>query len=312
MNAGLQVWIEDRLAKPAPLPVQEFAASLAARGHGSVVAVLFYGSGLRSGDLADGLLDFYVLVDRLADWHGRGLAAAANRLLPPNVFYQEALIGTQTLRAKVAVLSLAQFQRGMRAASLDTTLWARFTQPVICAWRRDADALTSCAAALAHAAASAAGWAAKLGPQAATAQDYWSALFRRTYATELRVERGERADTVFDFDPVYYEVLLPLAWQAAGIAFELSEGGLLQPQIGSAQRRAAEQSWRRRQALGKPLNLARLAKAAFTFDNGADYLAWKIERHSGVKLALSDWQRRHPILSAPAIIWRLRRRSVLR
>ncbi|MDB5985903.1 MAG: hypothetical protein JWR16_956 [Nevskia sp.] len=312
MNAELPIWIERRLAAAAPNPVQEFAAHLAARGRGSVVAVLFYGSGLRGGDLADGLLDFYVVVDRLSDWHGRGFAAAANRLLPPNVFYEEALIGTQKLRAKVAVLSLAQFENGMRLGSLDTTLWARFTQPVICAWHRDAAALTASAAAVASAATTAASWAARLGPESASARDFWRALFRRTYATELRVERSERADAVVGFDPVYYEVLLPLAWKAAGIAFQLSDDGLLQPQIRTEQRRAAEKSWQRRQALGKPLNVARLAKAAFTFDNGADYLAWKIERHSGVKLKLSAWQRRHPILAAPAIIWRLKRRSVLR
>lgn len=238
--------------------------------------------------------------------------AAANRLLPPNVFYEEALIGTQTLRAKVAVLSLAQFERGMRMSSLDTTLWARFTQPAVCAWRRDAAALAASAAAVASACTTAASWAARLGPQAASAQDFWRGLFRHTYATELRVERGERADAVLGFDPAYYEMLLPLAWKSAGIAFQLTAEGLLQPQIGAAQRRAAEKAWRRRQALGKPLNIARLAKAAFTFDNGADYLAWKIERHSGTKLVLSDWQRRHPILAAPAIIWRLKRRSVLR
>jgi len=312
VNAELQLWIEQKLATATAPAVEEFAARLAARGHGSVLVVLFYGSGLRSGDLADGLLDFYLIVDRLSHWHGRGIAAAANRLLPPNVFYQEALIDTQTLRAKVAVLSLAQFQRGMRAERLDTTLWARFTQPARCAWSRDTTAFTACAAACASAATTAAGWAARLGPQAASAQDYWRALFHRTYASELRVERGTRSDTVVGYDPAYYEALLPLAWRAAGIRFEQGADGLLQPGISAAQRQAAERAWRRRQILGKPLNIVRLAKAAFTFDNGADYLAWKIERHSGVKLGLTEWQRRHPILAAPAVLWRLRRRSVLR
>ncbi len=312
MIAALPDWIESQLcAAPAPA-VQEFAAHLAAHGHGSVLAVLFYGSGLRSGDLADGLLDFYVLVDRLRDWHGPGLAALANRLLPPNVFYQEQTIGTQQLRAKIAVLSLEQFQQGMHADSLDTTLWARFSQPVMCAWSRDAAALKGTAAALAQAAVTAASWAARLGPASATAQDYWRSLFQRTYATELRVERGERAQDVLGFDPTYYDVLLPMAWNGGGIHFQRRADGLLEPQITPQQRKTAARAWQRRQRLGQPLNLLRLSKAAFTFDNGADYLAWKIERHSGVKLNLTDWQRRHPILAAPGIIWRLKRRSVLR
>ena len=44
----------------------------------------------------------------------------------------------------------------------------------------------------------------------------------------------------------------------------------------------------------------------------AEYAAWKVERHSGVKLELSDWQRRHPLLAAPGVYLRLRRQGLLR
>ncbi len=257
MIAALPDWIESQLcAAPAPA-VQEFAAHLAARGHGSVLAVLFYGSGLRSGDLADGLLDFYVLVDRLRDWHGPGLAALANRLLPPNVFYQEQTIGTQQLRAKIAVLSLEQFQQGMHADSLDTTLWARFSQPVMCAWSRDAAALKGTAAALAQAAVTAASWAARLGPASATAQDYWRSLFQRTYATELRVERGERAQDVLGFDPTYYDVLLPMAWNGGGIHFQRRADGLRSSAAGFARKVSRKSAPRRRTARTHPMGFRR-------------------------------------------------------
>ena len=57
--------------------------------------------------------------------------------------------------------------------------------------------------------------------------------------------------------------------------------------------------------------LRSLAASNF-FEGGADYLAWKIERHSGVSLELADWQRRHPLLAAPALLWQLRRRDAAR
>jgi hypothetical protein len=85
-------------------------------------------------------------------------------------------------------------------------------------------------------------------------------------------------------------------------------GGRLKP--GLPRRRA--HAWALRRACGKALNVLRLCKAAFTFEGGADYLAWKIERHSGVSLELADWQRRHPLLAAPALLWRLRRRGAVR
>ena len=56
--------------------------------------------------------------------------------------------------------------------------------------------------------------------------------------------------------------------------------------------------WKARRLRGKALSVLRLIKAAFTFQGGADYLAWKIERHSGVAVKLSAWQRRHPILAS--------------
>jgi hypothetical protein len=67
-----------------------------------------------------------------------------------------------------------------------------------------------------------------------------------------------------------------------------------------------------RRQLGKPLNLLRLIKAAFTFDGAIDYVVWKVERHSGVRLEIQPWQRRHPLLAAPRLYYQLRKRRVMR
>jgi hypothetical protein len=64
--------------------------------------------------------------------------------------------------------------------------------------------------------------------------------------------------------------------------------------------------------VGKLLNLARLVKAAFTFQGGLDYVLWKVKRHSGVEIQVTDWQRRHPVLAAPSLAWKLYRRGAFR
>ena len=46
--------------------------------------------------------------------------------------------------------------------------------------------------------------------------------------------------------------------------------------------------------------MLRLAKASFTFAGGAEYIAWKINRHAGTSIELKPWQRRHPLLAALA------------
>ncbi|MEM7487988.1 MAG: hypothetical protein AAF390_02580, partial [Pseudomonadota bacterium] len=74
----------------------------------------------------------------------------------------------------------------------------------------------------------------------------------------------------------------------------------------------ARWAWAARVVVGKPLNLIRVVKGAFTFDGAADYIAWKVERHSGRALELTDFQRRHPLLAAPRVLWRLLRDRVVR
>ena len=80
-----------------------------------------------------------------------------------------------------------------------------------------------------------------------------------------------------------------------------------------AQARAgAAKAWRRFRRRGKALTLIRLAKATTTYAGGVDYLAWKINRHAGTKIAVKPWQRRWPILGALTLLPRLLRRGAIR
>jgi hypothetical protein len=299
------------LERKVPAAVTALAAELAARAGEATAAVLFYGSALRDAAL-DGVLDFYVLTDRPIVWPGSRWTSLAGRVLPPNVGYLETVIGGTTLRTKYAVMTLAQFRRAMSAESMDTTLWARFSQPVACVRTRGDAEAQEVRAAIAEAVITAARWAAMLGPERGEPTDFWRALYQRTYAAELRVERGARADDLVARDAARYAALLPAAWRAGGLAFAVAEAGGRAPPWRAKERAAAERRWRRRRRLGRPMNLLRLLKAASTFDNAADYVAWKVERHSGYRIEPSEFQRRHPLLAAPALYLKLRARGVLR
>ena len=143
--------ITGELTTPVPPILTAFIEKMV--GTARPLGVLFYGSVVRAlttnDDIAaealtEGVLDFYVIVDRQSDWPRGWISRLANRLLPPNVEYHEHTIDGMTLRAKVAILSLDQFRRLTRPQSRDTTIWARFSQPVRLVWVRDesaADAL---------------------------------------------------------------------------------------------------------------------------------------------------------------------------
>ena len=299
MSGDLGGLLSQELAAPQPPEVTASAASLAAAAP-TATAVLFYGSALRTGDLG-GVLDFYVLTERPHRKGGRGLA---NRLLPPEVGYREQAGAGRLLRAKVAVMTMDQFRKAASGRTLDTSVWTRFAQPAALVWSRDEAAAQAVRAAVVEAAITAAGFAMALGPERGTAGDFWAALFRRTYAAEFRVEAAGREQSIVGAAPERYEVLLPLAWRAGGLPFQAVEG-VLTPSLASSQRRRLKRRWALRQALGKPLNLARIGKAAFTFDGAARYAAWKIERHTGVAIAVTPWRERHPLLAAPIAAWRL-------
>lgn len=272
------------------------AAEIARRHGATVAAVLFYGSGLRETD-PQAILDLYVLVDDLKAFHGRWGVAFAGRLLPPNVLFLPANAPTNA-GFKVAVMTLAQFAARMRPDAYDTTLWARFCQPSAAVYVRDETAAQRVRGAMEDAARTALYWARALGPKDGDACACWTALFRATYGAELRVEGGGRAQTIVDFAPLWYEGL----FRQYGVTHPIAE----------ADRRRACRRWSRRQRIGKLLNLIRLAKALFTFVGGVDYIVWKLQRHSGQSIVLTDWQKRHPLLAAPKVLLSLFRRGILR
>ena len=226
--------------------------------------------------------------------HRNGIARRANRLLPPNVYYFEHEVAGRTLRAKVAVVSLGQFEQKVSTATSNPYFWARFAQPCALVYARSDDARRRALAALATAVMTALTNAAALGAEGGAAQ--WVAILEATYRTELRPESVSRAGDIVDADREYYENLAA------------SPDGLQAISDGSAQvvsEASVRRLWWRRRLAGKLLTVTRLIKAGFTFQGGADYIAWKISRHSGIEVTVTPWQRRHPILAALILAPRL-------
>lgn len=304
----IQVFLRDELHSPQLPDALALADDVRRHYGGAVLAILLYGSCLRDRT-SDGLFDFYVVVDGYAAAGLSMLGALAARLLPPAVFHHKLPSGRSVLRAKVAVIALADMRRRMEAQRIDTTLWARFCQPAALLYVRDRGVIDRLTVILGEAIVTAALWAARLGPDVGSVRDYWRGLLRATYAAELRVEQPHRVDAVVAAAPQRYERLLADAWCVLGLSAP-SAGPILNP-LGAEVRRRHVESWRRRRWLTKSLNALRLAKAAFTFSGGADYVLWKVERHSG-PLALSGFQRKHPVLAAPSILWLLIRYRMVR
>jgi len=293
---SLRALVAGELDVALPPPVAAMVAEVRRRWGGTVRAVLFYGSCLRAGRDGGGLLDLYVLTGAGTGPRRRGTARLASRLLPPDVYYLEVPFEGRRVRAKCALLELGRFERLTSPVTFQPYFWARFAQPVGLAFAADG-VRGRIETALARAVGALYLAARPLVPAGTSARDFWIAAFRATYATELRPERPDRPRELVDRYPERYARLFAL----------LEEAGL--PLADPVR---ARRDWRLRRWQGKLLSVLRLSKAAFTFAGGADYLAWKIERHSGVPVRLSPFHRRHPFLAALHLGLRLYRARAFR
>jgi len=314
----LDALLSAELRAPVPEPVARVVDAIRSR-HQGVSSVLFYGSCLRRGT-CEGVLDFYVLVDGYRVSHASRLQAALGWLVPPNVFYLEIEHEGERLRAKYAVIAVRDFLRAARGRRVDARIWSRFCQPSRLAWARDdaarADALAAARAATLTAVDRMLTWLPGDGPvQRFEPSELWTTAFRETYRAELRGEKAETIDAIYAaqgerFDRAAVAALREL--EARGKLRLLSVGRELEVASDPARRRRARRAWQLRRPLAKCLAITALVKTPLTFDGWVDYAIFKVERHSGMRIELSESQRRRPFLHAVPILARLLRQGVLR
>lgn len=287
----LRELVRKELAFPVDPRVSDMARAIAERHGRASRAVLFYGSCLRENQLEGLMLDFYLIVsDYRSAYHKRWLASA-NRLIPPNVFYFE----HGGLISKYAVLSEADFEHECSPDAWTVSTAARFAQPSRLLWSSGARQATRMVEIISQATPTLLGWSLSLAPKNGGMIGLWKKAFELTFGSELRAERSDRSSRIVEADRPRYESFARAA----------------EPLVDHWGPRA-DRWWRKKQRKGKLYSIPRLAKASFTFAGGADYIAWKINRHSEANIRLKPWQRRHPLLAAISLLPRLLKSGAVR
>ncbi|MBW2267763.1 MAG: hypothetical protein JRH16_04230 [Deltaproteobacteria bacterium] len=306
--AGL---VRDELTRPAPEAAACIAGAIRDELGPTCASVLFYGSCLRK-DTAEGVLDFYAVVDEYA---AAGLPRWSHGL-PPSVLWIEcdAPDGSR-LRSKYAVVTADDFARGVAPGGYRTGFWARFCQPALSAWHRDPAALDDLVQLCEQAVLTAVVTIAPLLDDPADAQQFWQRAFSETYRREMRSESPETISSIFDASPERFAVVLrvaldelesrgalPVAWD--GARFELT--------LPAHERDARRKTWNRRRPLAKALYVAQLLQTAFLQTDWLPYALWKVERHTGVPIAHSARQRRHPFIFGWPLLFKILRARQIR
>lgn len=278
-------------------------------------AVILYGSCLRSTDLLDGLVDFYVLVENTPRAEPRLWLRLGGRILPPNVYYLETPLGDQTVRCKYAVLSLAQFERGTGPGWFHSYLWGRFAQPVKPVWCDSPATRARLHAAFLRAGETLLRRAIPALPPEGRLSDLWQGALALSYATELRAERQGRAAELAGHGQAFFGALTQCLEPRLGGLLQIgNDDGTLhyRSHASRSARRLAPMLWALRRVQGKALSVARLIKGLFTFEGGLDYLAWKLSRHSGQEVVIPGKVRRRPLIHIWGFMRQLYARGVFR
>lgn len=317
--ASLESTVEQELRSPVAPEIEWLAGEIAANHGETVLGVLFYGSCLRN-DTIDGVLDFWVVVDDYREAYAKGWLARINQIAPPNVFYIEREHQGQTLRSKYGVISRQGFEKGTSFAAWHPYIWARFAQPARALACRDDAARQVLVAVVANAILTMVGrlvcvLPARGGELRFSLAAFWQEAFRRTYDSERRPEAEEVIRGHYAMDEERYNTVATFALhqlasdgrfaeataQARSFRVTMSEGA----------RRRSQLRWRLMRPYARFLGLVRLAKTAITFGDWVPYVLWKLERHTGRRLELSERQRKHPLIFAwPIILPLLLRRNL--
>lgn len=288
--------------------VAEAARALAALGGDSVRGVLFFGS-RRSGLPTDAFsaYDFFVAVSAHRPFYERLRRAAASRrsplllsalnaCMPPNQIALDLEVAGQGLRAKCAVIRLADLQRETGPRRRDHFCAGRLFQPVTIAHAADEAAQEALLDVLVSAHEQTLAWSRPWLPARFDAAEYARTLLRVSMSWEVRPEPASRADALFEGQREYHrEVFGVLLEELAGGGALVSAGqdryALARPVTALERLRL---SFYFRRSLARAT--LRWFKYMVTYQGWVDYILRKASRHTGYDAELSERERRWPWL----------------
>ncbi len=274
-----------------------------------VLGFIYYGSSLRDINNNDKMLDFYVLVDSYGKTHKNPLRALLNLLLPPAVYYLENKNeDTSISTCKYSIISLKSFEKKCTKRAFLSQIWGRFSQPAIVLFAKDKTIHKRIQTARANAIKHIASQAAPLFTKQVSAIEFWSRAYCESYKTELRPESPKsRTLEIVKRHKNRYEKLSDILFGAPD-----KDGVYTLPANSQFDRFICKLKWALRRVLGKIIAAMRIINSAFTFSGGLDYALHKLQSHSGVKIEVTDSQRRHPVLWSPVLAWKLWKKGAFR
>ncbi|MCH9025633.1 MAG: hypothetical protein IIA05_00775 [Proteobacteria bacterium] len=283
--------------------------AMADRAGSNLRAVIFFGSHLvNSAPGQHSAADWVVIVDEyrpfyreFSAWFGYPavLVALLNRLLPPNVIHIPAAEGAGI---KAVIISAKDFARAMGARAKDHFCKGRLVQKVEIIYARDDEVRERVNERLLDARMGTLDWVPLYADEKFTVESYCLAMMQTSYGAEIRPESNDRVlEVIAQQQTSLIESFKPVL--DAGIERGVLTRDERKYRLTRPPGKAQKWRWRWYFRKSKIRATLRWLKYVMTFTGWPDYIVRKLERRSGIKVELTDAERRWPlVLMWPKII----------
>jgi predicted nucleotidyltransferase len=276
--------ISKETSKELPEDIQFLVKAIIRTYGDAVCCILFYGSCLRNGNVYDGIVDFYVIVNSYCKAYKNRFFTLLNSILPPNVFYIEvANLDGKTLRAKYSIFSLKHIKKMTTLSSFNPYLWARLVQPVRIVFTKDEDAKEIIEQSILKSATTFLTKVLPCLPTKIDSKTLWDKAFLLTYKTEIRPENKNTVVNIYKSNPIYFDNILMSTIKILSYPINIKKSDsdfYLEVHITKRIRIFYYITWFIRIIEGKILTFLRLIKSLFTFKGALSYGYYKLSKHT--------------------------------
>lgn len=304
------------LAPSADPTLPAFTRYFQKRFGSQLLAIILYGSCLSQVTRRESsIYDFFLICDRYRPFYRSLKLALFNYCLPPNIFYFE-LTDSEfgRLAGKCSVTSLRDFQHETSPRACDTYHLGRFAKRVVIAYTQEERIKEELVGAILSAMEQNLRLALPCLPERFTRDEFLITLLGMSYRGETRMDVDTKVEELFQAEAEYYR------WCYG----ELLRAHLLERKIGAevdgyyslpekSVRRGYHRLWVRARLFKTRIRTyLRWPKYIITFDNWLDYLLSKLERSKGIRLELSERERKYPLIFGWKHFFRLKRAGKIR
>ncbi len=268
---------------------------------GDLLAVILYGSTLyKTEQKRSGIIDYFVIIDRYDRLEKGRMPRLWAKVAPPlqyAVRLDETLPG-RLPSAKYHVLSIGDLEKGAGPGAKDAYILGRFSKRTALLYTASAETSDRIAGVVRTATTEIIRRSVPYISPDSTLDDKIKQCLYFSYRGEIRIENYSKVEGIFENGRDYYRKVFG---EVLANYFPLKTPEALPPPT-SAEAAAFTKRCRRRAVLRWPIMM-------FTVEGWPDILLHKLERTHGVKIELTDRERKYPLLAGWKYFFRLKKQG---